>query len=262
MFIDIHTHIYNKKSLEVYLKKTITRDSKIIILNDCQNNINELLKFINPEQNLYLVNSIDTEKNIEEQIKINDKLFKKNKIFGIKLYPGYQHFYSSDKTIYPIAELCQKYDKPLIFHSGDVYDISGTANLKYAHPIHIDELAIRYPKCKIIISHFGFPYMLETANIVCKNKNVYTDISGIFISNNGFNEKELKALKKQYIDDLKRILNYFPEIKNKIMFGTDFSDGQDPSNTINNYAEIIEKIFNNKERKMAFYKLAENLFFE
>ena len=262
MTIDIHTHIYDEKSYELYFSKSHGRVDKLLVLHWYKDNLNKLQEFVSSKSNLYLVGSVDMTGDIDNQLKINDKLFRENKIFGIKLYPGYQYFYPSDETVFQVAELCQKYNKPLIFHSGDVYDTDGNALLKYAHPIYIDELAVKYPECKIIISHFGFPYLLETANIVYKNKNVYTDISGTLLFDGSYKIGDLKNIKRQYIDDLKRILNYFPEIKNKIMFGTDFGDGDTPFNETDDHIGIVNKVFNKNERDSVFYQLAERLFFK
>ena len=185
-------------------------------------------------------------------------LFRSNKLFGIKLYPGYQYFYPSDEKVYPIAELCQKYNKPLIFHSGDVWNPEGGAILKYTHPIYIDELAVKFPKCKIIISHFGFPYHLETANIVSKNENVYTEISGTLDECDS--DEEVINMSNQYIKDLQRVFAYFPNVKEKTMFGTDYGGENTPLNLIEPYIEVVESVFSKKEQQNVFSGLAEKLF--
>lgn len=259
MITDIHTHIYNEKQYNEYFRK-VKNISKILVMHWHKFNLEKFLEFTRSKDNLFAVSAIDIDKNIKKQLDINQKLFATEKIFGIKLYPGYQYFYPSDKKIYPIAKLCEKYNKPLIFHSGDVWDPKDKSLLKYSNPIHIDELAVKFPKCKIIISHFGFPYFLETANVVSKNNNVYTDISGTIDKTE--TEKDMKNRITQYADDLKRTLNYFPDIKNKIMFGSDFSGDDTPLNLVNPYIEITKKVFSKNEQENIFYKTAEELFFK
>ena len=255
--IDNHTHLFNKEIYEEYAKKHKDKISKSIVLSWHHENLEDVLNFVNSKKNLFFVGNVDMNKNVFLQIKDLEKLFKKNKNVGIKLYPGYQYFYSNDKKIKPIADLCVKFNKPLIFHMGDVWDEHGNALLKYSHPSYIDDLANMFPKCKIIISHFGFPYMLETANIVSKNENVYTDISGVF--DVGTN-KDMNKMIKQYVKDLKRILNYYPDIKNKIMFGTDYSGETTPLNAIVPYIKVVKKVFSKKEQENVFYKTAEIIY--
>jgi len=260
MIVDIHTHIYNEKTYKTYFTKAKNKISKVLVMAWYKENFKDLLDFSSKKDDVFLVGTVDIEKNIEEQLQTLEKLFQEKRIVGIKLYPGYQYFYPSGEKIFPIAELCQKYNKPLIFHSGDIYDEENKAVLKYALPIHTDELAVRFPKCKIIISHFGFPYYLETATVVCKNKNVFTDISGTIDVPDS--EKGTKNLLNQYAVDLRRALSYFPNIKNKIMFGSDYS-GEDTSlRDIEPYIKLVEQVFPKKERGSVFYGLAERLFFD
>lgn len=262
MITDVHTHIYGEDTYKSYLAKARGRISKALVMHWYKFNLNKLLEFVASKNNLYIVGSINIDNDVKRQLGIHQRLFQKKKIFGIKLYPGYQYFYPSDEKIYPIAELCQKYNKPLIFHSGDVYDPDNKSILKYAHPIFIDELAVKFPKCKIMISHLGFPYHLETANVVFKNKNVYTDISGTIAINETDTKKDIKNLFSQYARDLRRVFSYFPDIRRKIMFGTDYSGEDTPLNEIDPYIKIVKQVFSRREQENVFYKLADKLFFE
>jgi len=255
MIIDIHTHIDKEKIYQQYLKKSKNKVAKILVMEWLKSkDLEGLIRFVESKKNLFVAAAINFNKDISQQLESREKLFKENKIIGIKLYPGYQHFYASDPKIYPIATLCQKYNKPLIFHTGDVWDPDNEAILKYSHPIYIDDLAVKFPKCKIILAHLGFPYHLEAANVVSKNKNVYTDISGTL-------DSPRKDLLNQYIKDLTRVFAYSPIVKEKIMFGTDYSGENTPLKEIDNYIKIVKRVFSPEEQKNVFYKLAEKLFF-
>jgi predicted TIM-barrel fold metal-dependent hydrolase len=186
------------------------------------------------------------------------QLFQDSKIIGLKLYPGYQYFYPSDNRVDDFAKLCIEFNKPMVIHSGDVYDLDGEAILKYANPIHVDDLAVRFPELKIVIAHFGFPYLLECANIVSKNKNVYTDISGTITDD--ITEEESQRLFNQYKSDLLRVLNYFPEIKNKIMFGTDYGSEDVTSREAELFLRLVDDIFDESHRDNVLSGLAQKLF--
>jgi hypothetical protein len=266
MIIDAHTHVQTKKIWLDYQKKSKNKIEKVISFAMCNTkfddwlDVKQLLKFSESEPNIFVVGSIDMDKNISQQIKEHEILFKNKKIIGIKLYSGYQHFYPSDKSVYPIAKLCAKYNKPLIFHSGSTYPTkNNTVYLKYSQPAPIDELATLFPETKIIIAHLGFPFLLETANIVSKNHNVFADISGTIDDHDS--RADLKKLTIQYIKDLQRVFSYFPDVKSKLLFGTDYGGENTTLKQVIPYIKVTKKIFNKKERENVFNGLANKLFF-
>lgn len=202
---------------------------------------------------------MDMDRDLDGQLEFHKQLFQQGKILGIKLYPGYQHFYPSDPKVVEIAGLCQQFNKPLVFHSGDVYDTDQVALIKYAHPLHIDDLARNCPQTKIVISHFGFPYQLETAMLVSQHTHVYTDISGT-IDDCG-SEPEIKSLNQQYIADLRRAFQYYPQVKKKTLFATDFLGEYTPLNQVQPYIEVINKTIDQELQDHAFFKLAQQVYF-
>lgn len=261
MITDIHTHIYSEKDYKNYFDKAKGRVAKALVLDYKIRTpgLSKLIKFSQQKKNLFVLASVDMDKNISQQLKKLETHFKKKEIIGIKLYPGYEHFYPSDKKVWPIAKLCAKYNQPLVFHSGDFYDPDNIALLKYSRPIYIDELATKVPKCKIVISHFGFPYFMETAMVISKNANVYTDISGtIEVSDT---KQEAIDLLEQYKKDLIRVFNYYPNIKPRVLFATDYGGEHTPLNLIDPYIDLVKKVFNKKEQKLVFTDLAEKLYF-
>ncbi|MBI5153364.1 MAG: amidohydrolase family protein [Parcubacteria group bacterium] len=263
MIIDTHAHIFNEEVYQTYTKKSAGKINRILTLhfwinlNDIQptkRTLEEVLSFAETKEDLFVIAAINITYSVKEQLEKIKALLENKKIVGIKMYPGYQHFYPSDEIVFPIAELCEQYNKPLIFHSGDVFDRLGTAELKYSHPIHVDSLATHYPQCTIIIAHFGFPYLMETATIVNKNKNVFTEISGTI-------DTPSQDIVDTYTKDLKRVFSYYPAIKQKIMFGTDYGGEHTPLNQIDSYIQLVENVFSTEEQDNVFHKLAEKLFF-
>ena len=264
MITDIHTHIFNDATYKGYTAKA--RDEVRVVSLPWYNavkpgwpDVNQLVQFTQQHPHVFAVGSIDMNSNLPEQIKLHESLFQRDKIVGIKLYPGYQHFYPSDPRVVAIAKLCQQYNKPLIFHSGDVYDPHQVALIKYAHPMHIDELARACPETKIVISHFGFPYHLETAMVVSQHPMVFTDISGTIDACD--TQEEISALTHQYITDLKRAFSYFPSVKTKTMFATDYLGDNTVLNQVEPYIKVIKEVFPKTLHDHAFNGLAEELYF-
>jgi len=77
-------------------------------------------------------------KAVEAQIDGN-----RTKIVAFKAYLGYLHFGPEDPGYVPYYKLAQKYELPVIVHSGDNW--STTAKVKYAHPLRMDEVAVDFP---------------------------------------------------------------------------------------------------------------------
>src|ERR1035441_4392424 len=79
------------------------------------------------------------------------------------------------------------------------------ARNKYGDPMYVDDVAVDFPRLKILLAHGGRPLWMDTAFfLVRRHRNVYLDISGI---------------------PPKTLLQYFPrleEIASKTLFGTDW----------------------------------------
>ncbi len=262
--IDIHTHIFNEESYQSYKKHAGNSVEKILTIHVPFDDglhpptLTELISFAQSKEDMGVIAGVDMERDIPEQLRALEPLLVDKKIVGLKLYPGYQHTPVSSATVIPVATWCAEHGVPLTIHGGDFYDPAGTALLHDAHPIHVDTLAVAVPGCKIIIAHFGFPYLLETANIVAKNKNVYVDISGTVID---CGSQELNnALLKRYVEDLSRVFDYFPIVRSKTMFGTDYAGEKVELRLFKEYVEVAEQLFAGEERERMLRGLAKELF--
>jgi len=96
---------------------------------------------------------------------------------GIKLFPGYHPFYPHDPRLDPVYEYAHRRNVPVLIHTGDTMDPHGL--VKYARPIEVDEVAVRYRDVPFVLCHFGNPWVDEAAEVVYKNRNVYADTSGL-----------------------------------------------------------------------------------
>ncbi len=106
------------------------------------------------------------------------------KLKGLKLHPSAQHFYPSDETVGQLAaiyDLCEKYRKPIIFHSGLSWEPDAIS--KYSAPLEFEELASKRPGLKICLAHFGWPWVQEAAMLMLKYPNVYADTGILYFDN-------------------------------------------------------------------------------
>jgi len=114
------------------------------------------------------------EATVREAIEIWER---EEEIAGIKLFPGYLPFYPHDARLAPLYEFAHRRDLPVLVHQGDTLDRRGL--VKFARPIELDEVAVRYPDVRFVICHLGNPWIDEAAELVYKNENVYADTSGL-----------------------------------------------------------------------------------
>jgi len=126
----------------------------------------------------------------------------------IKIHPPHQLLYPNDylrgvKELEIIYRAAEANGVPVMIHTGT--SIFPGARNKYGDPIHVDDVAVDFPKLKILLAHGGRPLWMDTAFfLVRRHPNVFLDLSGI---------------------PPKTLLEYFPrleEIASKSLFGTDW----------------------------------------
>jgi predicted TIM-barrel fold metal-dependent hydrolase len=99
-------------------------------------------------------------------------------LVGIKLGPNYQLFDPlADAALRVYAE-AERHGLPILFHQGA--SPVREAPLRYAHPLLMDEMAIRFPDLRIVMAHMGHPWQRETIVTIRKHPHVYADVSALF----------------------------------------------------------------------------------
>ncbi|MFQ5858948.1 MAG: amidohydrolase family protein [Anaerolineae bacterium] len=94
---------------------------------------------------------------------------------GLKLHPPTQQFYASDKAYYPLWAKTEELQIPLLIHTGHTF---AGGYLKYAEPVYIDDVAADFPNLKIVLSHFGFPWVEQVISLAWTRPNVYIELAG------------------------------------------------------------------------------------
>ncbi|HXE90686.1 MAG TPA: amidohydrolase family protein [Terriglobales bacterium] len=139
-------------------------------------------------------------RDVEELLRLGIRMF--------KIHPPHQLLYPNDylkgvKELEIIYRAAEANGIPVMVHTGT--SIFPGARNKYGDPIYVDDVAVDFPKLKVLLAHGGRPLWMETAFfLVRRHPNVYLDISGI---------------------PPKALLRYFPrleEISSKTLFGTDW----------------------------------------
>lgn len=107
--------------------------------------------------------------------------FTRLKLKGLKLHPGRQHFYPGDEVLEPIWAACEKFNKPVLFHAGMSWEPD--TYTEYCRPTAFERLAARHPRLRICLGHFAWPWVRETAMLMLKYPNVYTDTGALYFDN-------------------------------------------------------------------------------
>ncbi|MEK6303714.1 MAG: amidohydrolase family protein [Acidobacteriota bacterium] len=168
----------------------------------------------------------------------------------IKIYLGYVHQYAYDTHYEPAYELAEKYDVPVVFHTGDTD--SARAKLKYADPLTIDEVAVDHPKVRFVIAHCGNPWIESAAEVAYKNPNVYLDGSALLIGN--LDRMPRAKVEEYVVRPLAWVFGYL-EDPAKLMFGSDW-----PLTDINSYVKAFKRAIPRKHWKAVFHDNAARVF--
>ncbi len=93
---------------------------------------------------------------------------------GVKLHPDIQRFKLDDYRCLKIYELCEKYELPVLLHTGD-------SRYDFSNPNRLIPIIDIYDKLVIIGAHFGGWSMWEEASeLLYDKKNLYVDCSSSF----------------------------------------------------------------------------------
>ena len=97
---------------------------------------------------------------------------------GVKLGPNYQSFDPCGPEAFAVYARAEKLGLPIMFHAGT--SPVREAPLDYAHPRHMDSIAIAFPDLKIVLAHMAHPWQPTAIAVIRKHPNVYADISALF----------------------------------------------------------------------------------
>jgi hypothetical protein len=202
---------------------------------------------VSGSKNLYVVAGISylnfTQKDLDEI----RELIRAGSVVGLKLYPGYEPFYPADEKLTPVYRLAAETGVPVMIHCGDTYTPKG--KIKFSHPLNVDEVAVDNPDVNFLICHLGNPWIRDTMEVIYKNANVFTDISGLVLGN--FSDRFEKFMHKQ----LQEMLTYGAE-PDKCLFGTDW-----PISSMESYVEFMDSLgIPQRDKSKMMYENAVQLF--
>jgi len=96
---------------------------------------------------------------------------------GLTVSPSCQGFHPADSRAMVLYELAQDCALPIYFLQGEL--LPAQAELSFGQPAALDEVARTFPQLKIIVSHFGYPWVDQMIALLGKHPNVFSDVAGI-----------------------------------------------------------------------------------
>lgn len=91
---------------------------------------------------------------------------------GLKWHPDYGYYPNSEEA-YRVLEVASEFSVPLITHTGPLPHLRS----KYSHPLHLDDVALDFPKLDVIAAHMGDTWWRDWASLAKYKKNIYGDLA-------------------------------------------------------------------------------------
>lgn len=262
MIIDAHVHLslYGgiSETLEGALEKLLSDMEKngvgyaIVIPDNLEglSNIADLSKakeLIGGHNNLFLLGSPQIIQRGDGEASKYENLMKSGEIKGIKFFPGHDPYYPTDKRCSSYYQMAEKYNVPVVFHTGINPDKPEVA--EYNDPKYIVEVAKKYPKLKVVITHYFWPKMEYCYELTKNIPNIYFETAAMadpeVIEATGGIEK-VKSVLVRTIKDR----------PDKVIFGTDW-----PMCKIEDHINLIKELnLSNEERQNIFFDNAVKIY--
>ena len=130
---------------------------------------------------------------------------------GFKFHPTIQGFDPSDPEFFPLFEVIEQMEVPIVVHTGQTGIGSGMPGgrglrLALSNPMLLDSLAAHCPSLDIVMAHPSVPWQDEALAVATHKTNVWIDLSG--------------WSPKYFPESLVRQANSI--LQNKVLFGSDF----------------------------------------
>jgi predicted TIM-barrel fold metal-dependent hydrolase len=202
---------------------------------------------------LHAVGVADPTRREPEHLRRVERELAAGRVLALKVYLGYLHYPPDHAGYVPYFELAARFNVPVIFHTGDTY--SPKAKLRFAHPLLVDEVAVDHPTTRFVLAHAGNPWLLEAAEVVYKNVNVWADLSGLVVGAAAdFSAEERREHLQDLVAGLRRAFRY-AERPNRFIHGSDW-----PLAPMTAYRDLIRSAIPEMFHQQVFEENARLLF--
>jgi len=188
-----------------------------------------------------------------EHLRRVEAVLASGRVRALKGYLGYLHYGPDHPGYRPYYELAGRHHLPFIFHTGDTY--SPRAKLRYANPLLVDEVAVDHPDVRFVLAHLGNPWLLDGAEVVYKNVNVWADLSGLVVGDEQtFTTGERFEAVRDTAAAVRQAWRY-AERPNRFLYGSDW-----PLAPMTVYRDFVRSIIPEEHHQQVFEDNARALF--
>jgi predicted TIM-barrel fold metal-dependent hydrolase len=188
-----------------------------------------------------------------EHLRRVEKALAAGQVRALKGYLGYLHCGPDHAGYEPYYRLAARFGLPFIFHTGDTY--SPRAKLRYSQPLAVDEVAVDHPDVRFVLAHLGNPWLMDAAEVVYKNVNVWADLSGLVVGNEAaFQAAERQEALADVAGALRQAFRY-AERPNRFLYGSDW-----PLTPMTAYRDFIHTAVPEVHHQQVFEDNARSLF--
>lgn len=217
------------------------------MVNDHRPGVDELLEVVGADPQIDVVAGVSYQNYRASDLAQLRTRLAEGQIRGLKLYPGYEPFHVWDPRLRVVYELAGEFGVPVMIHTGDTYDVRG--RLKYAHPLHVDEVAVEFREVTFVLCHLGNPWFVDAMEVIYKNENVVGDISGLTLGQ--FEER----FERYMLARLQEVVAYAGDPAS-LLFGTDW-----PICDMGSYIRFVRNLgLSEAETELILYKNTARVF--
>jgi predicted TIM-barrel fold metal-dependent hydrolase len=217
--------------------------------------VNRTVQIAENVPGLYAIGAMDPTRTDADHLHRAEAQIRGGRVVALKGYLGYVHHFPNDPGYIPYYELAANYKLPVFFHTGDTY--SPYAKLKFAHPLGVDEVAVDFPQVNFVLCHVGNPWTIDAAEVVYKNMNVWTDLSGLLVGEDADFYDESRAKSRRDAVERIRAAFRYAERPNRFVYGSDWPLAPMPA-----YAAFVREAIPEEFHDMVFAENARKLFGE
>ena len=216
MIIDAHVHLptysslrsFQEKKERLLLEMQKNGVEKCIVIADSwpDTEIGSTAECMTlfPKDNsdgVYVVGGISPDVDFDDQLELIRRGIEQKALVGIKLFPGHERFFLTDRRLDPVYDLAVETGTPVLFHSG--WDCSQFGEVEVAI-----ETAKRYPDLRLVCCHCWYP-LIHSSVFALPYPNIFFDLSSVA------DEPERW---KQVGRSVRELIDSVPD---RVMFGSD-----------------------------------------
>ncbi len=224
----------------------------------------ELLLRLGDNRRFNAIGSLDMMNAFEAGFAELCELCGSGRLVGIKLYPGYQNFHMDDPRVVSVINLARIHNLAVTIHGGELHhccsarrraqgDLACRNSFCWidrlgglAHPNAFRATIQQFPDVRFVIAHLANPFFEELRALMRDCPNVYTDISGQFLSGSAEDTPEYR---ETVVDEILRVITMIPNGAQRLLFGSDF-----PIQSFEATIALVESLPVSDEIKAAIYR--------